>query len=194
MGKILSILLLLANTISAQVLAKDGSVVDQLSKKYSEVSSYYTAFEGENNYKGEIYYQAPNNYRVVENGYTTIVNDSVSYKIDPSIKQVIISKADDSYSLYSPIGLMANLKLKFNFSAFNKNTNEYEFIALDKYDAIKSIYIKINSKFFPEYIMVHTNDERAMKYSFKKQTANKSISKDKFEYKKQIGFEEIDIR
>ena len=194
MVKILSISLLLFSSILAETFAKDKTIIDQLSKKYSGVSSYYTAFEGADNYKGDIYFQAPDYYRISEKDDTTIVKDSIAYKIDPSIRQVIISKASQNIYLYSPIGLVETLKSKFNFKSYNESTKEYQFTALDKYDAIKSISVKINNAFFPEYIIVYTNDDNVLKYTFKNQIANKIFNKNIFEYKKHKDFEEFDIR
>lgn len=193
MVKVVVASLLLYSATIASSLAKDSTIVTQLINKYTTISSYYTAFSGQD-FSGEIYYNAPGEYYIVDQDYTTIINDTISYKINKSMKQVIISKPDNTYKLYSPIGLISTLKGKFDYTSYDETKKLYMFKAKDKYDFIHSIEIKFTDTFLPEYINVITNDDKIMKYSFSKQKMDESIPKSKFIYKKDDSYEEIDLR
>ncbi len=193
MPKIIFLVILCANLTYASELVKDSTIVSVLNKKYSKINSYYTKFEG-NNYAGEIYYKNPDNYRVVDKLITTIINGETTYKINASMEQVIITKTDDTYKLYSPIGLSFLLNKKYDFVLHDSASTRYIFKAKDKYDVVTSAAIEFGDKYLPKKIIILTKDDKTAAYVFSGQKVDKKFDKELFEYTKPENYEEIDLR
>jgi len=171
----------------------DSTIVNILTKKYSKINSYSTNFN-EEKFKGKIYYKSPNNYLIEDRNFTTIINDTVTYKTNPSMLQTIISKTDDTYKMYSPMGLLYVLNKKFYFFNYDSINHRYIFKAKDKYALVKSISILFNKKLLPENIIIYTNNDKNIKFKFANQKIDIKIDKNKFKYKKIKNYDEIDIR